>query len=52
MKYQKEIKELTGLDVEAYKHIIDNYGVKHAMKHHGNVKIETNRKQLTKLILN
>lgn len=42
----KRIKELTGMDVSGYTHIINNYDLRHAIKQHGNAVIEANRGQL------
>jgi hypothetical protein len=40
------IKEKTGIDVSGYTRIIENYGVLHALKHHGNKKEEELRGQI------
>ena len=34
----KKIKESTGIDLRNYTRVIDNYGIKHALKKHGNSK--------------
>jgi hypothetical protein len=41
----KEIKEKTGLDLSGYERTIENFGLYHAIKHHGNEKKEANRGQ-------
>ena len=45
-KLADNIKEQTGLSVEGYTHIIDNFAVKHTIAKHGNAKKEANRGQL------
>lgn len=40
------ILEKTGLDVRGYTRIIDNYGVRHTMKQHGNEAKEIKRGQI------
>ncbi|MDI1243817.1 MAG: hypothetical protein PSV24_00245 [Rhodoferax sp.] len=40
------ILEKTGLDVRGYTRIIDNYGVRHTMKQHGNEVQEIKRGQI------
>lgn len=36
----------TGLDLRGYQHVLDNYGVIHTQKHHGNAAVEAKRGQL------
>ena len=45
-KEAEKIKLLTNLNVNGYKRIIDNYGVLHTLKNHGNVKLEESRGQI------
>lgn len=40
------ILEKTGLDVRGYTRVIDNYGIRHTMKQHGNVAKEVKRGQI------
>ena len=35
----------TGWDVSGFSHVLENFGLKHAFKHHGNPSIETPRGQ-------
>lgn len=40
-----QIQQLSGVDVQNYRHVLENFGVKHAFNHHGNVKKEQQRGQ-------
>lgn len=42
----ERIKAETGFDVEGFERILDNYGVRHTMKKHGNQKAEAARGQI------
>ncbi|MCS6455949.1 DUF1073 domain-containing protein [Burkholderia thailandensis] len=39
-------KEKAGLDIAGFKHTVDMYGIRHALKQHGNVKREEKRGQM------
>lgn len=45
-KQAEKIKDAIGEDVEGYRHVIDSFGVRHSIKHHGNAKKEEARGQL------
>jgi hypothetical protein len=32
----RKLKDITGLDLTGYKHTVNSYGVRHALKRHGN----------------
>lgn len=40
-----KVKEITGLNVDGYEHIIDNFAIKHTILKHGNAKTEEKRGQ-------
>jgi uncharacterized alkaline shock family protein YloU len=40
------VKNITGLDVDGYECIIDNFAIRHSILHHGNAKEEANRGQV------
>lgn len=40
-----QIKSATGIDVCGYLHVLDNFGLKHGFKHHGNESLEAPRGQ-------
>ena len=42
----KQIKEKTGLDLNGYERIVDNFGLQHIIKQHGIPKEEANRGQI------
>lgn len=42
----KTVKEKTGLDIDGYRHIIDNFGINHTLTKHGDEKSESNRGQI------
>ena len=44
-KLASKVKEITGLNVEGYEHIIDNFAIKHTILKHGNSKNEEKRGQ-------
>jgi hypothetical protein len=41
----EQIKDKTGINLEGYERIIENYGLIHTLKHHGNEKKEAKRGQ-------
>lgn len=41
----ERIKESTGLDIKGYRRVVDSFGVRHAIKNHGNDKSESDRGQ-------
>ncbi len=45
-KQIEKVKNETNLDISDYERVIDNYGVKHAFKKHGNPKTEEPRGQI------
>lgn len=45
VKNSAKIKDSTGISTEGYRQKLDNFGVRHAFKHHGNEKIEAARGQ-------
>jgi len=44
-KLAEKVKEITGLSVDGYEHIIDNFAIKHTILKHGNAKTEEKRGQ-------
>jgi hypothetical protein len=40
-----KIEAATGIDVFGYLHVLDNFGLKHGFKHHGNESLEAPRGQ-------
>lgn len=42
----ERIKAETGLDLSGYRHVLDNYAVRHTLKHHGNPQTEAARGQI------
>lgn len=45
-KQAEMINEHLGVDVQGFKHVVDNYAIKHILKHHGNKESEAARGQL------
>jgi len=40
------VKELTGMSIEGFEHIVDNYAIRHCIKKHGSAKDEAARGQI------
>ncbi|MBO9492060.1 PLxRFG domain-containing protein [Endozoicomonas sp. G2_1] len=45
-KEAKRLTELTGVNLDGYKHVVDTSGIRHAFKHHGDAMAESKRGQI------